>query len=191
MNVRDGYNNKKVNTFDMQDRLDEKIDKLTSMMSKLTAQGNNQNKLFKPKIFQGKRRGQKEIIMIKVIIKIDPDQIVETGECHIGVGLNTDRTIEEGHNILTIIEMTLGEETLEKPKIIEVKILEVDIEVTIEMKTLEEVEVDLEKDNIQEILEGMIRAIVVGHDQVSEPVLIGIQLDVLNVGSMIIVLKTV
>ena len=43
MNVRDGYNSKKVVIFDMQDRLDDKIDKLTSIMSKLTAQGNNQN----------------------------------------------------------------------------------------------------------------------------------------------------
>ena len=43
MNIRDGYNNKKVVTFDTQDRLDNKIDKLTSMMSNLTAQGNNQN----------------------------------------------------------------------------------------------------------------------------------------------------
>ena len=41
----------------MQDRLDDKIDKPTSMMRKLTAQGSNQNKLFKPKIYQGKRRG--------------------------------------------------------------------------------------------------------------------------------------
>ena len=30
----------------------------TSMIRKLTAQGNNQNKPFKPKIYQGKRRGQ-------------------------------------------------------------------------------------------------------------------------------------
>ena len=37
MNVRDGYNSKKVVAFDMQDRLDDKIDKLTSMMNKLTA----------------------------------------------------------------------------------------------------------------------------------------------------------
>ena len=29
-----------------------------SMMSKLTAQGNNQNKQSKPKIYEGKRRGQ-------------------------------------------------------------------------------------------------------------------------------------
>ena len=42
----------------MQDRLDNIIYKLTSMMSKLTAQGNNQNKQFKPKIYQGKWRGQ-------------------------------------------------------------------------------------------------------------------------------------
>ena len=38
--------------------------------------------------------------------------------------------------------MTLGETILEKCRIIEVKILEVDIEVIIEMITLEEVEVD-------------------------------------------------
>ena len=53
MNIKDGYNSKKF-TFDMQDRLDDKLDKLTLMMSKLTAQGNNQNKQFKPKIYQGK-----------------------------------------------------------------------------------------------------------------------------------------
>ena len=34
------------------------------------------------------------------------------------------------------------------------------------MMTLEEVEVDLEKDNIQVILEGMIEAVVVDQDQV-------------------------
>ena len=32
MNVRDGYNSKKVVTFDMQDRLGDKIDKLSFMM---------------------------------------------------------------------------------------------------------------------------------------------------------------
>ena len=41
MNIRDGYNSKKVVTFEMQDRLDHQIDKLTSVMNKLTAQGNN------------------------------------------------------------------------------------------------------------------------------------------------------
>ena len=65
--------------------------------------------------------------MIKVIIKIDTDQIVEIGECHLGVELNMDRIMKEGDNMLTIIEMALGEEILEECKIIEVKILEVDI----------------------------------------------------------------
>ena len=37
-------------SFNMQDRLDDKIDKLTSVISKLTAQGNTQDKQFKPKI---------------------------------------------------------------------------------------------------------------------------------------------
>ena len=59
MNIQEGYNsNKKVVTFNTQDRLGDKIDKLTSMMSKLTAQCSSQNRLFKSKIYQGKRRGQ-------------------------------------------------------------------------------------------------------------------------------------
>ena len=74
--------------------------------------------------------------MIKVNIKIDIDQIVEIGECHIEAELSTDRIIEEGHNMITIIEMTLGEEILEGHKIIEVKILEIDIEVTMKIKIL-------------------------------------------------------
>ena len=45
-------------TFDTQDRLDNKLDKITSMISKLTAEGSSQNRPFKPKIYQGKRRGQ-------------------------------------------------------------------------------------------------------------------------------------
>ena len=56
--------------------------------------------------------------------------------------------------------------------------------------SFKEVEVDLEKDNIQVILEGMIKAAVVHQDQVQMPVLIGIVLDVFNVGNMIILLKT-
>ena len=40
------------------DKLDNKLDKKTSMMSKLTAQHNSQNRPFKPKIYQGKKRGQ-------------------------------------------------------------------------------------------------------------------------------------
>ena len=52
--------------------------------------------------------------MIKVIIRIDTDQTVEIEECHIEV----DLSIEEGCNTITNIEVTLGEEILEKYKII-------------------------------------------------------------------------
>ena len=59
INIQDGYNSsKKVTTFDTQERLDDKLDKITCMMSKLTAQGSSQKRPFNPKIYQGKRRGQ-------------------------------------------------------------------------------------------------------------------------------------
>ena len=51
--------------------------------------------------------------------------------------LGMDRVIEEGHNMLIIIEMTLGEGILGKCKIMKVSIIEVDIEATIEMTALE------------------------------------------------------
>ena len=57
MSIKDGYSSKKV-TLDTQDSLDDKIDKLTSMMSKLTVQDNNQNKQLKLKIYQSKWRGK-------------------------------------------------------------------------------------------------------------------------------------
>ena len=59
MNIWEGYNsNKKAISFDTQDRLHDKIDKLTSMMSKLSVQGSKQNRPFKPKIYHEKNRGQ-------------------------------------------------------------------------------------------------------------------------------------
>ena len=53
MIIKDGYNSKKV-AFDVQYSLDDKIDKLTSIMSQLTAQDNNQNKQSKPMINQSR-----------------------------------------------------------------------------------------------------------------------------------------
>ena len=65
-----------------------------------------------------------------------------------------------------IIEMTLGEIIIERFKITEVTILEVDIEGIIEITTLEEVDIDLGTDNIQIILVEMTEIVVVGSDQV-------------------------
>ena len=118
------------------------------------------------KFIKAKGEDKYEIIMIKVIIKIGTDQIVEIEECHLEVELSMDRIIVEGSNMLTIIEMTLGEEILEKCKIIEVKILEVDIEIITEMTTLEKVEVGLGKENNQINLEGMTEVVAVGQGKV-------------------------
>ena len=57
MNIKDRYVNKKV-TFNTQDGLEGKVDRLTSMMIKLTSQDDDQIKQFKPEIYQIKRRGQ-------------------------------------------------------------------------------------------------------------------------------------
>ena len=65
--------------------------------------------------------------MIRVIIKIDIDQIEEIGEHYSEVEVSMNRIIEKGHNMLILIEMTLGEKILEKCTIIEVKILKVAI----------------------------------------------------------------
>ena len=51
-------NNKRTVSVDTQNMLDNRIDKLTSMMNKLPIQGSNQNRSFKPKIDQERRRGQ-------------------------------------------------------------------------------------------------------------------------------------
>ena len=56
MSIKDNYNNKKV-TFDKQDGLEDKIDRLTVMMSRLAVKDDGTSKQFKSKIYQSKRRG--------------------------------------------------------------------------------------------------------------------------------------
>ena len=111
---------------------------------------------------------------------------------HSEVEVGTERIIGEDHDMSIITEMTLGEKMLEKCKIIEVKTLGLDMEIIIiiEMAVLEEIEVGVRKDNIQVILAEMIE-VIVGQDQVQEPLLTETELDVLSVGNIIISLKTV
>ena len=105
-----------------------------------------------------------------------------------------DRITETDQGIIQTIEVILEEEILEgicnHTRIIEVKIIEVDTEEMIEMIIMREVEVGLGIDNIQIIPEGMIET-VVGLDQVKELAPIEIELDALNLGNMIILLRTV
>ena len=144
--------------------------------------------------------------MTKVSSRLDTGLTVVTGKSHLEVEVGMDRIMdriidrimEEDCCILTVIEMTLGEDILEKCKIIVVRVIEVDVETiaetTIEIITettiVEEVEVGLEKNCIWVILEGMIKA-VADLDQVQEPVQTEIGLDVLNVENMTILLMTV
>ena len=72
----------------------------------------------------------------------------------------------------------------------QIKIIEVDIEEIIEMIIMKEVEVGVGRESIQIIPEGMIE-VVVGLDQVQELVPIQIELNVINVGNIIISLRIV
>ena len=62
--------------------------------------------------------------------------------------------------MITIIEVTLGQEMLEEHKFIEVRILEVDIVVILGIITLQEVEVGLGNNCTWEILGDMRDAVV-------------------------------
>ena len=194
MNIKDGYISK-IFTFDMQNSLDDKVDRLTLMMSKLTTWDDNQNKQLKPKIYKSKQRGQTRNFYDKnnyypEITKIDICQIVGIGEHHIEVEVVMDKITEEDHITLIIIEMTSEETISEKCKITEDKIIEVDAERILEMIILEEVGVCLKTDNIHTILEGIIE-VVVGLDQVQELAPIDIELDAISVGNMISLLWTI
>ena len=110
------------------------------------------------------------------------------GKCHIEVELISDKIIEEGHSMIKIREEVSGKATLEEYTIIEVRILQVAIEVTLGMIILEEIEVGLEKDSFQVTLGEMIEAVV---NQDQEQVPIKIELDALSVGGIDHFAKTV
>ena len=106
--------------------------------------------------------------MLEVGNWIGIDQVVVIGiEDQITkMDLSMDKTIKKDLNIVRIIEKEiLGEETIEEYKIIENKLLERNIEVTITV--LVGAEVGQEIDNIQVILGGMIKVALV-QDQVLE-----------------------
>ena len=71
-------------------------------------------------------------IMVREIIKIDTDQIMEIAEYHSVVEDNMDRIVEMDKGIIGTIEVTLEDEILEEIseqiRITEVKIIEVDID---------------------------------------------------------------
>ena len=117
MNIKDGYISKKV-TFHTQDGLEEKIDSITLMMSKLTAQDDSQNKQFKPNIYQSKRKGQ----IRNFYNRCNYDQRIYQNRYRSNSGdrriysvaeYNMDRIIEIVLGIIRTIEIISGQEILE------------------------------------------------------------------------------
>ena len=102
MSVEDSCN-KRV-TFNMQDGLEDKIDKLTTMIGKLAVRDSEVNRPFKLHIYQSIRRGQGRIFMLHLImtIKISTDQIVEIEEFSLADKVEVDEDLNK----------TIGQEIL-------------------------------------------------------------------------------
>ena len=84
------------------------------MMSKLTAQDDNEIKSLNQRYIKANREERQEISMIKMIVireitKIDIDQIVETEEHHTEIEVSMDRIIEEDCIMLITMEMITEE----------------------------------------------------------------------------------
>ena len=110
MNIKDGNTSKKA-TFNTQDNLEEKIDRLMTLMCKGTAQDDSENRWLSLKYIRVREEVRQEIFMIDMteIIKIGIDQIVEIGEFHLVVEYNMGKTIETEQGMTRTTGMTLGE----------------------------------------------------------------------------------
>ena len=122
MAIRDGYISKKV-TFNMQDILEDKIDRLTSMMNILTTHNDNENKQFKPRICQNKFRGQPRNFYPQNNYdqrnyQIDIGQIAEIEELQAEIEVSMERIMEEDCFMLISIETIIEEIISEIHKII-------------------------------------------------------------------------
>ena len=192
MDIKDWYIGRKA-TCDTQDSLEEKIDRLMSMMGKLIAQDDDQITSLSQRYIRAKEEDKQEISMIEIMIReTNIGQIVKIVEYHLVVEYNMDRMTETDQGIIKIIEVISEEEILggicNQIRILEVRIIVVDIEGIIEMIIMKEVEVGLGIGNIQIIPEGMI-GVTVGLGQVQEQALTEIGLNVINVENMIILLR--
>ena len=121
MSIKDNYNDKRI-TFDMQDGLEEKIDRLTAVMSKLTANDGRTDKQFNPRYFTAKEEDRQEIFMTNIITI---REIIK--EFHLVVESSMDKITEVNQHMNKAIGMTLEEETLEAMwEHIKIRILEIE-----------------------------------------------------------------
>ena len=100
MNIKDGYVSKKV-TFEAVGSLEDKISRLTPLMTKLTTQDDGQDIQFKPKIHQGKRKVQTRNFHERGnydqrIYPISTYQIAEAGKLNLVIELSVDKIIKIG-----------------------------------------------------------------------------------------------
>ena len=110
MSIEHNYN-KKV-TFDTWDGLEDKIDRLTVMMGKLTTRDNGTNKQFKPQIYQSKRRGQNRNVYDTCNYdRGNYQNRSSSNSWDRRVQFNGQVEVEQGMN--RIIGMIIGEEILE------------------------------------------------------------------------------
>ena len=99
-----------------------------------------------------------DVIIIREMTGIGIDQTADIEEFHLVVEYSVDKIRETDQGMNRIIRMTLGEETLElmweciRIRILEDRIIAVDIEELIGMRIMKEVGVGLEKGNIKVIL---------------------------------------
>ena len=133
------------------------------MMGKLTAKNDGSRKSsLNQRYFQVKEEDRQEMfmtdtIMIREIIIIGIDQIVKVEEFHLVVEFSVVKIIETDKGRGKVIGMTLEEIILKimweciRIRTIEDRIIEVDIDETIGMRTMKEVRVGLEKGNIKVI----------------------------------------
>ena len=109
--IRDGYNSKKV-TFDMQNILADRKISLPQWWANWQLRVTTRINSLNPRFIKADRMDNQEIIMTRVIIKMDIDWIVEIGGYHSEVEVSMDKIIGKVHNVSILIELTLGETIL-------------------------------------------------------------------------------
>ena len=165
-------------SFNTLERIDDKIDKLTSLVSKMNVKMDKCATQLKPQIYQRKEGDRIDVIILRMTTREEIDNLVETETHHIEVEEDSARIthkIIEG-DLKTILGMTI-EKTIIENKGIEIgvaveTITDILIEVILEMTICETeilVETGVEQDNHIPHQEGNIEELAVCQYQDQHP----------------------
>ena len=97
--IKDSHTNNKKVTFDTKNGLEEKTDRLTMMISKLSTKEEGLNKQFKPKIYQSTRREQSRNIYDGCNYQNGYRPGSGDRTFHLVVGFNVDRIDQDMNRI--------------------------------------------------------------------------------------------